>query len=155
MWYDPEMAALKGFRSWQDCFDRHIAECENCAAYLQGEGYMSIEGTHSTVEDLQYHIDMPERLMKRLIENGHCAGCGGAIEDMAECWVRPTSEVLFDRRLEAATKRYGPRLSEFRDYLSKHPFLGASHPTGSALIRAVQEVPPITSEIPSFSHMNK
>ena len=105
---------------------------------------MSIEGTHSTVEDLQYHIDVPERLTKRLIENGHCAGCGGAVEDMAECWVRPTSEVLFHRRLEAANKRYGPRLSEFRDYLSKHPFLGASRPTGRALIRAVREVPPIT-----------
>ena len=139
-----EMAAPKGFRSWQDYFDRHIANCENCAPYFQGEGYMSIEGTHSTVEDLQYHIDVPECLTKRLIENAHCAGCGGAVEDMAECWVRPTSEVLFHRRLEAANKRYGPRLSEFRDYLSKHPFLGASHPTGRALIRAVQKMPPIT-----------
>ena len=142
--YDLEMAAPKGFRSWQDYFDRHIAECENCAPYFQGEGYMSIEGTHSIVEDLQCHIDVPERLTERLIENGHCAGCGAAVEDMAECWVRRNSEVLFDRRLEAAKKRYGPRLSEFRDYLSKHPFLGASHPTGRALIRAVQEVPPIT-----------
>ena len=138
------MAAPKGFRSWQNYFDRHIAACENCAPYFQGEGYMPIEGAHSTVEDLQYHIDVPERLTRRLIENGHCAGCGGAVEDMAECWVRPTSEVLFHRRLEAANKRYGPRLSELRDYLSKHPFLGASHPTGRALIRAVQEVPPIT-----------
>lgn len=138
------MAAPKGFRSWQNFFDRHIVNCENCAPYFQGEGYLSIEGTHSTVEDLQYHIDVPARLTKRLTENGHCAGCGGAVADMAECWVRPTSEVLFDRRLDAATKRYGPRLSEFRDYLSMHPFLGAGHSTGRALIRAVQEVPPMT-----------
>ena len=38
------MAAPKGFRSWQEYFDRHIAECENCAPYFQGEGYMSVEG---------------------------------------------------------------------------------------------------------------
>lgn len=138
------MAAPKGFRSWQSYFDRHIVNCENCAPYFQGEGYISIEGTHSIVEDLQFHIDIPARLTKRLIKNGQCASCGGAVADMVECWVRPTSEVLFDRRLEAATKRYGPRLSEFRDYLSKHPFLGASHPTGRALIKAVQEIPPIT-----------
>ena len=100
--YDGEMAAPKGFRSWQEYFDRHVAACENCAPYFQGEGYMSIEGIHSSVEDLQYHIDVPERLTKRLIENGHCAGCGSTLDGMIECWVRPASEVLFDRRLEAA-----------------------------------------------------
>ena len=45
--YDLERAAPKGFRSWQDYFDRHIAKCENCAPYFQGEGYMSIEGIPS------------------------------------------------------------------------------------------------------------
>ena len=138
------MAAPKGFRSWRDFFDRHIANCENCAPYFQGEGYMSIEGIRSTLEDLQDDIDVPTRLRKRLIENARCGGCGSAIEDTAECWVRPTSEVLFYLRLEAATKQYGPRLSKFRDYLSKHPFLGASHPTGRALIKAVRKVPSTT-----------
>ena len=140
------MAAPKGFRSWQEYFDRHIAECENCAPYFQGEGYMSVEGNHSAVEDLRYHVDVPERLTKRLIQDGHCGGCGSSLVEMSECWVRPTSEVLFDRRLEAATKRYGPRLSEFRDFLSNYPFLGASHVTGRALIKAIRNVSSITVE---------
>ena len=28
------MAAPKGFRSWQNFFDRHIVNCENCALGL-------------------------------------------------------------------------------------------------------------------------
>jgi hypothetical protein len=63
---------------------------------------------------------------------------------MLEVFVRSTSDVLFERRFELANKRYGPQLSEFRDFLARHPFLGAGHATGRAIIKAIKRVPAIT-----------
>ena len=125
------MAGPKGFKNWQEFFNKHIAECGDCASYFQGDGYMSVY-ERSTLDDLQYHIDVPERLFKRLVTDARCGNCGNSVSEMLEVFVRPEAEVLFERRTELANRRYGPRLSMFRDFLAMHPFLGAGDPTGRA-----------------------
>jgi hypothetical protein len=137
------MAMPKGFKNWQEFFNKHIAECGDCGNYFQGDGYMSLYES-SSLEDLQYHIDVPERLFKRLLADARCGNCGNSVSEMLELFVRPESEVVFERRTELANKRYGPRLSSFRDFLAVHPFLGAGHRTGRAILKAIEKISPIT-----------
>jgi hypothetical protein len=138
------MAAPKGFRSWQNWFDRHIAECENCAPYFQGEGQMSAEGSEADLDEVPVSIDVPERLAERVIANGTCDGCKSSLDGQTKVWVRSSEEVEFLRDVERATEKHGPRLREFNAYLEKHPSLGAGHAVGRALVRAVRGLAPIS-----------
>jgi hypothetical protein len=76
------MGIPKGFKSWQQYFDRHIAECEDCAPYFQGEGQMSAEGTETEVDSLPHEIGIPERLARTIVTNGRCDGCGSSVSEM-------------------------------------------------------------------------
>jgi hypothetical protein len=136
------MAQPTGFRSWQDWFDTHIAECENCAPYLQGEGQMSVEGEESDLGELPYSLGVPERLWKKVIEDGTCQGCKSSVDGMINVWTRSSSEVEFQRKVQGIIRRRGPKLEEFRDFLVKHPYLGASHATGRGLMRAIRGMKP-------------
>lgn len=138
------MAQPSGFKSWQDWFDSHIAECEYCAPIIQGEGQMSVEGEESDLDELPYSLGVPERLWEKVISDGRCQGCKASVDGMINVWIRRSSEVEFQRKVEGIIRRRGPRLKEFRDVLVKHPYLGASHPTGRALIRAIGKIKPST-----------
>jgi hypothetical protein len=138
------MAQPTGFKSWQDYFDSHIAECENCAPYMQGEGQMSVEGEEADLDDLPHSIGVPERLAERVVANGTCDGCRSSLDGMMTVWIRTTDEVEFHRDVERATRKYGPKLREFQAYLERHPSLGAGHPVGRALVKAVNGVASIS-----------
>src|SRR5687768_6346510 len=140
------MAVPYGFKSWQHYVDKHIAECGDCADYYQGDGQMSFEGKETDVSWLALELGLPDRMSKRLIANARCDGCGNSISDMMHVWVRPTSEVEFRAQVERAIGRHGKRIKEFKDFLTKHPYLGASHPTGRAIIRAVTKIDPVSVE---------
>jgi RES domain-containing protein len=136
------MAQPIGFRSWQDWFDSHIAECEHCAPYLQGEGQMSVEGEESDLDELPYSLGIPERLWAKVIALGSCQGCKASVDGMINVWARSSSEVEFQRKVEGIIRRRGPRLEKFREFLVKHPYLGAGHPTGRVLIKAIGRMKP-------------
>jgi hypothetical protein len=136
------MAVPYGFKSWQEYVNKHIAECGDCAPYFQGEGQMSAEGTETDVSWLPLELGLPDRLADRLIENARCDNCGNDISEMMQVWVRPTSEVEFRAKVDRAIGRHGKRINEFRDFLTKHPYLGAKHPMGRAIIRAVAKITP-------------
>ena len=134
------MGVPKGFKSWQQYFDRHVAECEDCAPYFQGEGQMSAEGREIEVDSLPYEIGIPERLAGMVLKNGRCDGCGSRVGEMINVWARPTSEVEFRALVDRAIARHGKRIDQFREFLTRHPYLGASHPTGRVIMRAVAKI---------------
>jgi hypothetical protein len=119
-----------------------IAECEHCARYLQGEGQMSVEGEESDLDELPYSLGIPERLWAKVIAQGSCQGCKASVDGMINVWARCSSEVECQRKVEGIIRRRGPRLEEFREFLVKHPYLGAGHPTGRALIKAIGRMKP-------------
>ena len=124
------MAVPKGFKSWQDYFNRHIAQCENCAPYFQGEGQMSAEGERTDLVDVPHEIGIPDRISKRVLSNAECDGCHTRVVEMIDVWVRPTLEVEYLSRFQRARQRYRPRLQKFEKLLTRHPFLGAPIPWG-------------------------
>lgn len=134
------MGVPTAFKSWQQYFDRHVAECEDCAPYFQGDGQMSAEGQETEVESLPYEIGIPVRFARRVIENGRCDGCGAAVGEMINVWARPTSEAKFRALVERAIARHGKRISHFHEFLKQHPYLGASHPTGRMIMRTVAKI---------------
>lgn len=142
--YDQLMAVPYGFKSWQEYVDKHIAECGDCAPYFQGDGQMSIEGKETEVSWLALELGLPDRVSKRLIKNARCDGCGNSISEMWEVFVRPTREVEFRAAVDRAIAKHRPRIDEFREFLTKHPYLGASDKTGRLLMQTVAKVEPVT-----------
>ena len=138
------MAAPSGFKSWQDYVNKHIAECGDCAPYFQGEGHMSMEGKETDLSWLGLELGLPDRMVEDLIENAQCDSCGNNVSEMMHVFVRPTSEVTFRAIVERAIAKHRPRIDEFREFLTKHPYLGASHPTGRLLMRTIARIKPVS-----------
>lgn len=138
------MRPPSGFASWQAYVNKHIAECADCAPYFQGEGHRSIEGQSTEVSWLGLELGLPDRMSERLIENARCDGCGSSVSDMWEVFVRPTHEVEFRATVQRAIAKHRPRIDAFKDFISKHPYLGATDKTGRLLMRAIAKVGPVT-----------
>lgn len=134
------MAVPYGFKSWQEYLNKHIAQCGDCADYYQGDGQFSIEGKATDVSWLGLELGLPDGRSEQLIANARCDGCGNSISDMWEVFVRPTHEVEFRAAVDRAITKHRPRIDEFREFLTKHPFLGAQEKTGRLLTRAIARV---------------
>jgi hypothetical protein len=137
----------RSVEQWAALVSAHVAGCTGCVGYFGKEdGYFSIDGVPSDPDDLLMSLDVPERLRPEVLAHAECGECRNSIADEAEIWVWSEAEVEFRSRVARARERYEPRLSEFRDFLAKHPYLGATHRTGRALISAVRKAKGITVE---------
>ena len=129
----------RSVKQWATLASAYVAGCTDCVGYFDKEdGYVSIDGVPSGPDDLLMFLDVPERLRPEVLAHVACGECGNSIADEAEIWVWNEGMVAFRSRVARAMERYEPRLSEFRDFLTKHPYLGATHRTGRALIGAVR-----------------
>ena len=125
---------------WVSLATSFVTGCTSCVGYWGKEdGYVSLDGFRSDPDELMMTLDVPERLRSDVLSETRCGECGNSIADESEIWVWSEAEVEFRARVARARERYEPRLSEFRDFLAKHPYLGATHKTGRALIGAVRK----------------
>lgn len=138
------MAAPSGFKSWQEYVNKHIAECGDCVSYYQGDGEFSLEGREVGVHWLHNELGLPDRLAEDLVANAQCDNCGNHVSEMWNVWLRSTKEVEFRAAVDRAITKHRPRIDELKEFLAKHPYLGAIDKTGRLLMRTVAKVGAVT-----------
>ena len=129
----------RSVKQWVMLTSAYVAGCTDCVGYFGKEdGYFSPVGEPCDPDDLLMLLDVPERHRPEVLAHAACGGCGNSIAEQAEIWVWNEAQVAFRSRVARAMKQYERQLCEFRDFLAKHPYLGAMHRTGRALMGAVQ-----------------
>ena len=129
----------RSVKQWTTLTNSYVAGCPSCVGYFGKEdGYVSFAGQPCDPDDLLMSLDVPIRHRPQVLAYAACGECGNSIAEEAEIWVWNAAQVAFRSRVARAMKQHEKQLCEFRDFLAKHPFLGAMHRTGRALMRAVR-----------------
>ena len=102
--------------------------CEVCR---EAEAYESIE-------DALRPLRLKPRELKRLLQGLTCPGCESRISSGTFVVTRTAEELRQARLARNFDAVYGAQVKDFREFLIGYPMLGAEHPIGSVLAKAMK-----------------
>lgn len=133
-------------RRWAKEVQRSIVSCQNDQAYTEGDHYW-LNGDSEDLVDLLNNHDVPEEFHDAVRRCLRCPGCGNSFDSIYdEVGVKPSWEKQQERLILTALNEYDALLRDFADFLSKFPFLGASHDAGKRILAELSGCPRYTIE---------
>ena len=90
------------------------------------------------IEDALGRLRLKPRELKRLLRQLTCPRCGSQVESGAFVVIPTAEQLRQDRLARRFDLLYSSQLRHFRDLLIKYPMLGAEHPFGRLLSKAMK-----------------
>lgn len=125
---------------WIEELQPEVAYCLNCQARDSGE-WIWVLGDRAGMDDLLREFDVPESLWGEVAGGLTCGNCGTELDRLSDIGRPSAEERRWNAMYEEWRRLYVPRLDDFVDWLTKHPYLGAHHELGREFIAGIPEFP--------------
>lgn len=122
---------------WAAKVQPSVAYCLNCQAWEDGE-YEWVQGGRVQLGDYLEDRRVPQDLHDDVAKRLNCGNCGtGNFDVDSDIGLPSSGEIAYAERWRSWGKKYSAKLDAFGTFLSRYPYLGASHPLGREVRRMI------------------
>lgn len=133
---------LLEIRSYIEQAQGKLRSCYECQPRDEDGDTIWTVGIHSNLKELiAYDLEAPEEYWEIIGTYLDCPMCGLTLDLDSEVGVQSLTEDKIDRMWFQFQTEYGPKFSNFFDFLEKYPYLGLEHELGSEIRKAVKSLP--------------
>lgn len=130
--------------SYRQRVQAQVKYCPTCQPYDEGD-YIWIFGEETTLKEIFRDLNVPERYWEDIAAHIHCDNCGASgFGPWDTVGTEDRCDILRQKHLKAAERKYGKQVDKLQEYLEQYPFLTLSAPLGRTIYREITQGKPPT-----------
>lgn len=124
-----------------------VKYCPNCQPYDGGD-YVWIWGKKTTLNDIFYDLNVPEKYREDISAHISCGTCGtSGFDQWDTVGTEDNYDILRKKHLRLSERKYGKQVNKLQEYLEKYPLLTMKAPLGRTIYKEITQRNPPTCSV--------
>jgi RES domain. len=115
-----------------------IHYCLNCQARDSGE-WIWVLGKRYDLEDLLDDFEVKEEIRDKIVDHLSCPHCGTSLNRGDEVGIESPYDKEINNHVAQAKKKYGKKISEFKDGLKRYPTLALQYSLAKEIFKEIKD----------------